>query len=263
MNELKICALPIDVVWGDIEENLFDTEKCLRTIEKGTDIVVLPELFTTGFITSPELLRRIAEDVDNSPTVSKIKQWAKSFGFAISGSLLVRKDDKVYNRAFFIEPSGESTFYDKKHLFSMSSEATNLTAGNSPIPIIRFRGWNVAMAVCYEVRFPVWLRNTENRYDILLIPANWPASRTYAWKHLLIARAIENQAYVIGVNRTGKDDGGTYDGKTFIVDYLGRIMSSCDAESPTPVSAVLNRDALLRYRNSFPVIRDADHFTLL
>ncbi|MCH5220406.1 MAG: nitrilase family protein [Muribaculaceae bacterium] len=263
MNDLKISVLPLDIAWGDIEENVFATERQLRKIEKGTDIVVLPELFNTGFITSPEMLRVMAEDASDSATMSSLRRWAKKYNFAIVGTMLVKDGNNIFNRGFFVEPSGETTYYDKKHLFCMSAESTTLTPGSEPIPVVRYRGWNIALAICYEVRFPVWLRNTDNRYDILIFPANWPESRSYAWKHLLIARAIENQAYVVGVNRLGKDDGGSYDGSSYIIDYKGRIEASAGLPDAKCISAVLNRERLLHYRSSFPVIRDADNFKLV
>lgn len=260
MNNLKISVVPLDITWTDIEENLFVTERYLEKVERNTDIVVLPELFSTGFISSPELLYKFAEEADNSATLQQIKKWAADFNFAIAGSLLLRKDEQFFNRGFFIEPSGEATFYDKVHLFSQSSEKRDFTAGESPIPIVRFRGWNVALAICYELRFPVWLRNAGNKYDLLIIPANWPAKRAYAWEHLLIARAIENQSYVVGANRSGKDDGGEYDDLSFVFNYLGKPISQ--KKSNGLVNAEINRDKLNDFRNSFPVICDADKFKI-
>lgn len=263
MKNLKITILPLDIAWADKAENLFSTERMLTRIDKDTDIVVLPELFSTGFISSPEQLHRIADDANDSPTILRIKQWAKQFNFAICGSLLIREGDRFLNRGFFIEPSGEETFYDKKHLFSMSAEAKEFTAGTETIPVVRYRGWNIALAICYELRFPVWLRNKNNRYDVLIIPANWPASRAYAWKHLLIARAIENQAYVIGANRSGRDDCGEYDGLSYIIGHNGHILAEASDSENIFVTAILSQDTLVRSRTSFPVVNDADKFKLI
>ena len=211
MNNLKIAVISLDIAWNDSEENLFAAEKALSQLDKNTDIAVLPELFTTGFIDNLAALSNSAEEFSESRTLARLKDWAKNLNFAIAGTYLVKENNKIYNRAFFVEPSGEATFYDKAHLFCQSSESTNFEEGDKTIPVVRYRGWNIALAVCYEVRFPAWLRNNDNKYDVLIIPANWPTKRGYAWQHLLIARAIENQAYIVGANRSGTDDdGGVY-----------------------------------------------------
>lgn len=262
MNNLKISIVPLDITWTDVDENLFVTENILRKIDKDTDIVVLPELFSTGFIGSRELLYKFAEDYRSSQTLDRIRSWAKNYNFAIAGSLLINEKGNFYNRAFFVEPSGESAFYDKKHLFSLSSEARDFTPGSKQIPVIRFRGWNIALAVCYELRFPAWLRNTNNKYDVLLMPANWPAKRSYAWEHLLIARAIENQAYVIGANRSGKDDSGEYDDLSFIFNYLGKPIHISSNKLKGVIYADLDLERMRAYRTSFPVEKDADNFQI-
>lgn len=261
MNNLKVATIPLDIVWTDIDENLFAVGRSLTALDKDTDIVVLPELFSTGFITGEDLLHRFAEDADNSPTLHQISLWAKKFNFAIAGTVLIREDNKFYNRAFFIEPSGDKTFYDKTHLFSISTESKQFTPGNESIPIVRFRGWNIAMAICYELRFPCWLRNNPNHtYDLLLVPANWPNKRAYAWEHLLIARAIENQAFVVGVNRSGCDDGGQYSDTTYILNYLGKHIASPINTLHGAMGAVLDGERMLQHRRHFPFLKDADNF---
>ena len=191
MKTLKIAVLSSDIVWADREENLFITEKTLSRLEKGIDIAVLPELFNIGFVDTPELIERLSEDSSDSSTILKLKEWSHKYNCAIAGSLLIKEGEKYFNRAFFVEPSGETTFYDKKHLFRIGNESRYYNAGSKTIPIIRFRGWNIALAVCYDLRFPAWLRNQRSHsYDLLIIPANWPQKREYAWRHLLIARAI-------------------------------------------------------------------------
>lgn len=259
MKDLKIVALPLDIVWADVDENLYSVEKILPEVDKDTDILVLPELFSTGFIATRDSLYQLAENFADSKTLKKLRLWAAKFNFAICGSLLVKKGDEFFNRGFFIEPSGEETFYDKKHLFGQSTEASNFTAGKMPVPVVRFRGWNVAMAICYDLRFPVWLRNVDNRYDVMLLPANWPVKRDYAWKQLLIARAIENQSFVVGANRSGKDDGGEYDGLTYIFDYLGRPIG--EVRDRGLVYAVCDHEKLNAFRDNFPVYKDADKFS--
>ena len=265
MNSLKVASVALDIVWTDIEENLFATENIIHRLDKDVDLLVLPELFTTGFISSASLLIKFAEPEDSgdSLTLRKVKEWAAKYNMAIAGSYLsVSSDGRFHNRGFLVEPSGETTFYIKKHLFSLSSEAENFAAGTDTIPVIRFRGWNIALAICYDLRFPAWLRNRGAMYDVLILPANWPARRAYAWEHLLIARAIENQAYVVGANRSGSDDSGPYgDNKSFILNYVGKSIGEVCAHHKNVLTATLDRDRLLAYRSSFPALNDADNFS--
>lgn len=264
MNTLKVAALSLDVVWTDRDENIYAVRRALKNVAPDTDIVVLPELFTTGFITDPDTVSRMAEDWDTSDTVEQLRAIAAKFNMALAGSMLARvPGGDIVNRGFFIEPSGETTVYDKKHLFGLSTEARDLVGGTRPVPVIRFRGWNIALAICYDVRFPVWLRNSGGRYDALLVPANWPQKRGYAWQQLLIARAIENQAYVVGVNRSGSDDYGDYTGLTFAYDYAGQPILTTDPDSPTVAMAMLDKARMEKYRTNFPFLADADNFRLL
>ena len=266
MNPLKVAAIPLNITWADKDENLQNVEKAIASLPHDTDLVVLPELFNTGFLQTQESLNKHAEDAVESPSLKRVAEWAQRFNLAIAGSLVVREEDNsLRNRAFFIEPSGERTFYDKRHLFCLSSESKNLTCGTRQLPIIRYRGWNIALAVCYDLRFPAWLRNADCKYDLLIIPANWPNSRAYAWKQLLIARAIENQAYVVGANRSGIDDDGQYDNNTYIFNHVGKKLNddSTQEQKPThPVVAVLDGEKMQAWRERFPVWKDADNFTL-
>lgn len=260
MSDLTVTILSIDTTWADPEENLYMLDRSMKKVPADTDVVVLPELFSTGFLSDHPVLSRFAEDETNSPTLSKVTEIAKQYNMAIAGSCLIRdKKGCIRNRAFFIEPSGEAVFYDKHHLFKLSNEASNFVAGIEQIPIVRYRGWNVALAICYDLRFPAWLRNASGRYDVLIIPANWPEKRQYAWRQLLIARAIENVAFVVGANRSGRDDYGQYDDMSFIFDYMGHEIST--VKTPGIVTAQLDRDKMRRYRESFPVLNDADKFT--
>ena len=263
MNTLKITVAPLDIVWTDVDENLYSTGRILSKIGKDSDIVVLPELFSTGFISTTDLLYKFAEDSSNPRVISQLKEWARQYNFAIAGSMLVREEEKIFNRGFFVEPSGDVSFYDKKHLFGLSSEYKDFSAGKNKIAIVRFRGWNIALAICYDLRFPVWLRNQDNLYDVLIMPANWPAKRGYAWKHLLIARAIENQAFVIGANRSGKDDSGEYDNMSYIFNYLGKSICEPHPTAENCITASLDREKLNSYRTKFPVSDDADKFQII
>lgn len=257
---LKIAMLPLDIAWFDRDKNLAAVSEALRRLEPDTDLLVLPELFTTGFSSDAKMLRDAAETITGH-TVDTIKAWARHYNIAIAGSYLARTAHKVYNRGFFFEPSGDETFYDKHHLFSLSAESASMGHGFTTKPIIRFRGWNIALIVCYDLRFPVWCRNVANEYDVLLVPANWPTARGYAWKHLLIARAIENQAVVVGANRSGEDSYGIYDGLSFIFDPMGKPVGEKYSDSPF-IYAILDKRSLEEWRERFPVSRDADRFCL-
>lgn len=263
MNTLHVAVVPLDITWADVDENLYATERILRTLDKKIDLVVLPELFTTGFISSVDLLGKYAQKSENSHALNRIREWSSRFNFAIAGTMLMEENGSFYNRCFFVEPSGETTFYDKKHLFNLSSEARDFTPGEAQIPVVRYRGWNIAMAVCYEVRFPAWLRNNDEKYDLLVVPANWPVKRGYAWQHLLIARAIENQTYVVGANRSGTDDGGEYNGLSYIFNYIGKPIHQLANDGAGVLTAEFNREKLLNYRQNFPVSKDADKFRFI
>lgn len=257
----KIALVPADMAWGDIEENLMATAHALHLVAEDTDLVVLPEMFSTGFITEPTILTTIDADRCRH-TLDDVKRWAAHFHFAICGSFLDNVDGQYYNRGFFVEPSGETTFYDKRHLFSMGGEARTYTAGTRQSPIVRYCGCNIKLLVCYDLRFPVWARNVDCEYDLLIYPANWPESRAYAWTHLLIARAIENQAYVAGCNRTGSDDFGTYPaGLSAVYNDWGQPVSTTDAATGI-VYATVDIAKLIEHRRKFPTWRDADTFTI-
>lgn len=264
MNELRVALLPLDIAWADVEENLLSTAAMLRHVDPKTDLVVLPEMFTTAFLTLPGLLEAYTAEVTGR-TFGHLRRWSEHFGFAIAGSLIAREGSRLYNRAFLVEPTGDVTTADKRHLFSMGGESGIYSPGEKRTPIIRYRGFNIALFVCYDLRFPVWSRNVECAYDLAIYPANWPDSRAYPWEHLLIARAIENQAFVIGCNRTGADDYGTYaQGRSYVFDYFGKPIGEsqrCDAGEL--VTATLDLDRLRRFREKFPCWRDADPFTLI
>lgn len=258
MQRLKIATYPMKIAWADPEENLRDVEAMAHKVSADTDILVLPELFSTGFVQDSEVISALAEPTGGS-TISRIKELSRNYGFAIAGSFLCRIGDKYYNRGFFIEPSGEETYYDKRHLFSLSLEHKVFAAGCSRPPVIRYRGWNISLIVCYDLRFPVWCRNQRNSYDIMLVPANWPSSRGYAWRQLLIGRAIENQAVYIGANRGGSDDFGDYENLSLAVDGLGAVVSVNDNGL---VYAVFDHDELLKIRSKLPFGNDADDFAI-
>lgn len=260
---LNIAILEDNIIWGDKDANLAQLEKNMQMLPPSTDIVVLPELFSTGFfIENPEEMRRLAER-NTGDTILTLKRLAKQYSTAIAGSFMANTAGKIYNRAFFIESSGDETFYDKRHIFSIGGEDAVFTAGTKPPQVIRYRGWNIMLVVCYDLRFPVWLRNTRNKYDVLLVVANWPKARVYPWQQLLIARAIENECYVCGCNRTGFTPSGIeYSGNSMIIDFRGKdIATHCD-NSPI-IYASLNGEKLSAFREKFPAWKDIDPFSLL
>jgi predicted amidohydrolase len=258
---LKVAVLPINIISGDRDENLYNVTQQVNQLGRDVDVVVLPELFSTGFISDAQVMRKLADSKERQLTLDYLRELANKQNFAISGSLLWRDAESYYNRCFFIEPSGETTCYDKHHLFRLSKEPKLFTVGQSQSPVVRYRGWNIAMAICYDVRFPVWLRNKGNRYDLLLVPANWPTQRGYDWKQLLIARAIENQACVVGANRSGSDNFGDYDNNSFLFDHHGRDVGATIVGT-NAVIATFSLDEVERLRREFPVNDDADDFTI-
>ena len=270
---IKIATLPLDIAWGDIDRNLLTVAEKLPGIKPGTDILVLPELFSQGFIQDEAILHNMARTAADM-TLAAVKLWSSRFNMAIAGSFLASIGSKIVNRGFFVEPSGETTFYDKHHLFCLSAESRVYTEGTSLPPVIRFRGWNISLIVCYDLRFPVWCRNDGQRYDLLLVPANWASARGYAWKQLLIARAIENQAVVVGANRSGHDDYGDYDRQSFIFDPFGKQLAPCDEAAPdnglntaSPADGFIYAEytfaQLSKVRSYLPVGRDADRFQII
>lgn len=260
VTDLKVALLPHDIVAYDIKANLDIVGSRISDLEPDTDLVVLPEMFSTGFTPLPEVLCRIAEPNDG-PTITTVVQWAMQYNVHIWGSFTAGEHNNYFNRGFMANPDGEIRFYDKRHLFSYGGESRVLTPGNSLAPIINVNGWNVKMAICYDIRFPVWNRARGNDYDILVVPANWVQSRFFAWKHLLIARAIENQCFVLGCNREGVDVYGEYRrGDSMILNNWGDDIS--DHRSDGTAYSILNAEKFNIDRLKFAPWRDADDFQL-
>lgn len=262
---LKVVVLPMNIAWGDRDENLYTAANLLGDVPKDTDVVVLPELFSTGYVSDQVLIANLTDTEEYSPSIDMMRRCAAQYNFAICGSIMYRRPDGcLVNRAIFVEPSGEMTVYDKRHLFMLSTERHIFTPGTQAMPVVRFRGFNIAMCVCFDLRFPAWLRNDRYQYDVLLIPANWPQSRGYAWRTLLAARAMENQAYVVGADRSGIDDYGDYEGMAQINDYLGiPTGDTISVHNLSSIAATISLDAIHDARRGFPVIEDADHFKFI
>jgi omega-amidase len=254
-DELAVAIIQTDLYWEDVTANLSSIEEKIAQLEKPADIIVLPEMFNSGFTMNTKL----AEPV-NFTTTRWMKQLAKQTNALLIGSFAVKDAGKFYNRLFAVFPDGSFVNYDKRHLFRMGMEHEVYSSGTSH-SMIRWRGWNILGLVCYDLRFPVWSRNTAtDPYDLLIYVANWPARRASAWSTLLKARAIENQCYVVGVNRVGVDGNGlVYQGDSIVHDFLGE--SVCMLHSAEQCeTAHLSKESLESYRNEFPAHLDSDVF---
>lgn len=253
---MKISIYQYSIVWESPQENLVKVEAQLALMPENTDILMLPEMFNTGFSNRAEAL---AETMDGR-TITQVKKWAATFDTAICGSLIIKENDKYYNRFVFVTPEQDVFTYDKRHLFSMGDEDAIFTAGQS-CEIINYKGWKIKPQVCYDLRFPVWSRNTED-YDLLIYVANWPEPRHQVFETLLHARALENQCYVCASNRTGIDGKSLpYIGESLIIDAKGKdVVSAGDQEAL--ISATLSKDELEKFRIRFPVLGDGDRFEI-
>ena len=256
-NELKIALIQSDLVWENPEENRCQFLEKIEGISDDTDIVLLPEMFTSGFTMNPENVT----EVTSGETISKLKTLAKKKNMAIAGSLVISEDNNYYNRFVFIHPHGTIDSYNKRHTFTLAGEHKAYAAGSSKT-IINYRGWKICPMICYDLRFPVWTRNTED-YDLLIYVANWPKPRIIAWDSLLKARAIENMSYCIGVNRVGEDNNGhQYIGHTTVYDFLGEeIASTVETEEGYLKSTLVKKD-LQHTREKLNFLNDRDQFTI-
>lgn len=255
---LRVSMVQSHIIWEDRNENLGYYGELLRRISGKTDLAVLPETFSTGFTMNVE---PFADEADGI-TVNTIKKWAADYKMAVAGSFIAKDNGKYYNRAFFITPEGDSLFYDKRHLFQMGHEDQYFTAGDKRL-VVSYRGWNICLLVCYDLRFPVWSRNVNNEYDLLIYCANWPEARKKVWKILLQARAIENMSYVCGVNRVGIDGKGfTYRGDSLIISPKGKKLADAGKREEVTRTVSLSMDEVSELRSKFPAWKDADDFTI-
>ncbi len=257
MDSLKVTLLQYDIAWEDKVANFHTVERLLASYTEKHDVVVLPEMFSTGFSMQSH---RLAEE-NSDQTMHFVNSLAKKYDAAICGSFIAKEGDDYYNRGFFVTPS-EQFFYDKRHLFRMGDESKSFSPGNSRL-IIPFRGFNICLLVCYDLRFPVWSRNVANEYDLLIYVANWPDARAKVWNALLVARALENLCYVCGVNRVGLDGMDlNYVGDSQIIDFKGNSILHLSNEEKI-ISAEISKEGLDKFRQKFPVWKDADKFQLL
>lgn len=256
---MKVTLLQTDIVWGSPDENLKRLDRALRSVP-GSDLYVLPEMFSTGFVTDPS---GIAESGQQS--LSWMKSISEEYNAAMAGSVATEQDGRFYNRFYFVRPGQEPERYDKRHLFTFAGEDKRYTAGDRRA-IVEWKGVRFLLLICYDLRFPVWARNRSGEYDAIIIVANWPDSRRYAWDTLLKARAIENQCYLLSANRQGNDPGNSYSGGTYLVNPLGEIIQDAGDDNGKEYSSVTFdldiSDLQTKYRPKFPVLNDADRFII-
>jgi predicted amidohydrolase len=256
MANLRVSLVQTDLVWENPTANCAQLEEKLASLAGQTDVIVLPEMFATGFS-----MTESGAEIGRGPALQWMQLQANRLGALVVGSLKVKHGSSFYNRLYAVEPSGTYTAYDKRHLFRMGGEHEFYQAGDQQV-IVTYKGWKLALFICYDLRFPVWSRNVGMVYDAAIYVANWPAPRANAWRTLLQARAIENLAYVIGVNRVGTDANDlAYAGDSLLVDFKGGLVLDLKAEDQI-LTAEMSVSELADFRAKFPAHLDADSFSL-
>ena len=257
MENLSVAIIQTELKWEDIDENLLRLTEKLNQVSD-TDLIILPEMFSTGFTMNAKL---VAER-ESGKAVNWLIKMASSKKTAISGSLVIEENGNYYNRLFFVFPNGKYETYDKKHLFTLAREHEHYSAGSEKI-IVNYKGFKICPLVCYDLRFPVWIRNVEE-YDLLIFVANWPNKRVKAWDALLKARSIENMCYTIGVNRVGLDGNDhLYSGHSAVYDALGEKISKENKEVEFIEKVTLSLESVTKTRKNFGFLRDRDAFNLI
>jgi predicted amidohydrolase len=256
MENLRVSLVQTDLVWEDPAANCAQLEEKLAGLAGQTDVIVLPEMFSTGFS-----MTESGAEIGRGPALQWMQLQANRLGALVVGSLKVKHGTSFYNRLYAVEPSGSYTAYDKRHLFRMGGEHEIYQAGDQQV-IVSYKGWKLALFICYDLRFPVWSRNVDMAYDAAIFVANWPAPRANAWRTLLQARAIENLCYVIGVNRVGTDGNNlAYAGDSLLVDFKGGLQLDLGGDDQIYTSELSATD-LVEFRTKFPAHLDADSFSL-
>ena len=256
MSNFRITTVQSIIHWENIDANLAHFSKQIKPLKNQTDLVILPEMFTTGFSMNPAPL---AESMTGK-TMQWLTQQAREINAVVTGSFIATEGGKYYNRLVWMFPDGSFEIYDKRHLFTLAKEDENYEAGTKKL-IVKWKGWKICPLICYDLRFPVWARNVEN-YDLLIYTANWPITRSNAWKTLLEARAIENQCYVVGVNRVGKDGSDLdYSGDSSVIDFGGKVLHR--ATNIDNVATVeISKTAMATFRQKLNFLGDRDLFTM-
>lgn len=254
---MKISLVQPDTVWEDKTRNFSDLEELIAPLNNNTDIVILPEMFNTGFSMDPE---RLAE-LPGRETFQWMKIMAGRGNFGVCGSYMVSENGSFYNRFVFVSPGNEAQHYDKRHLFSMAGENKFFAPGRKRLTF-RFRDVRISPLICYDLRFPVWSRN-RNDTDLIIYSANWPERRKTAWNALARARAIENQCFVAAVNRIGTDgEGVQYCGESMLINHLGETIVNAGSDTRVVVTGEISMDELNGFRTKFPFLNDADDFVI-
>lgn len=263
MQDLKITLIQSALHWQNPEANRAMFEEKIWQINEQTDVIILPEMFSTGFSMESE---KLAEPM-NFTTFKWMRQMAEQTKAAITGSVIIKDNGKYFNRLLWVQPDGQYKTYDKKHLFRMAVENDHFSAGDQKL-VVEWKNWRICPLVCYDLRFPVWSRNTylsdlhRMNYDLILFVANWPAARVTAWDVLLKARAVENLAYAAGLNRVGEDGNDVaYNGHSAVIDFKGTAITEL-GEKESMVTVQLSAEELARYRKKFPAYLDADQFAI-
>ena len=263
-NELRVTLVQADIVWEKKDDNLSMYSDLLQPLGGTTDLVILPEMFTTGFSMNAD---RLAEK-PGGDTMQWMAGLAGELQCVITGSMIISGKDAYYNRLIWMKPDGSYLWYDKRHMFRMEKEHLSYKAGNKRL-IAELNGWKICPLICYDIRFPVWCRNRYLEaprlwdYDVLIYVANWPASRKYIWSVLLTARAIENQSYVVGVNRVGEGNGIKYSGNSMAVGLTGETISLCHEDAAMVKTATLSSSDLMEERNKLQSGKDWDQFEII
>jgi predicted amidohydrolase len=257
-NTLNVTLIQADIVWEDKEANLKQYQSFIEGIQDKKEVVVLPEMFSTGFSMNT---RELAEPMDG-PTIQWMKHMTKQHRCILTGSLIIEEGENYYNRLLWVQPDGVIYHYDKRHLFAYAEEHSHFTPGEKRL-IVSVKGFRICPMVCYDLRFPVWARNRDEEYDVLLYVANWPERRSVAWRTLLQARAIENLSYVVGVNRVGADMKWlNYRGDSAVYGPLGEKITEI-SETAGVTTVTLAKDLVDNIRNQLPFLNDADNFVIL
>ncbi len=258
MDDLKVTIYQADIFWEDIDKNLLTIEEKLTKKKLETDLIVLPEMFNTGFSMQA---KKLAEPMDGK-TIAWMAKIAKTNNCVVTGSLIIKENSEYYNRLIWMHPDGNLSRYDKKHLFGLGLENENYTPGNKKL-VVELKGWKICPVICYDLRFPIWLRNKNAEYDLLLIVANWPEPRIEHWLALIKARAIENLAFAIGVNRIGIDGNKiNHTGDSICISPLGNTKFQ-NKNNEVIQTLCLSANEVEQIRNHLPFLKDADDFIIL
>lgn len=256
-DKLKIALLQVDLSWENAEENRRKFTERIENITEEVDLIVLPEMFSTGFSMNAENLA----EPSHGPTFQWMQKIASSRNSAVTGSVIIEENGNYFNRLFFVLPDASYKIYDKRHTFTLAKENETYNAGKERL-IVEYKGWRICPLICYDLRFPVWARNTED-YDLLIYVANWPETRIHAWDTLLQARAIENMSYCIGVNRTGNDGNDyRYNGHTGAYDVLGKKLINNTSEKEFTEIVILEKNHVIETREKLKFLQDRDSFSL-